>query len=159
MKNQNVLVSAVILLASGCASSTPYRPSGPPLSVQGLQIGIADVRCSLDEGDHLIELADQPKGVFDLKLEIKNDSARVARFSERRIRLVDFSAPAARPLTPDDAQVVSVFPGETKELPVTFTTADSLDCRHGFNLVLVDAVQLGEPTPAALSSISIPAVR
>jgi len=158
MKTQNMLVSAAFLI-SACATTAPHREAGPPLSVQGLQVGIADVRCSLDEGDHLIELLDQAKGVFDLKLQIKNDSGRVARFSERRIRLVDFSAPAARPLTPDDAQVVSVFPGETKELPVTFTTSDSLDCRHGFNLVLADAVQLGEPTPAALSSISIPVPR
>lgn len=158
MKTQNMLVSAAFLI-SACATTAPHREAGPPLSVQGLQVGIADVRCSLDEGDHLIELLDQAKGVFDLKLQIKNDSGRVARFSERRIRLVDSSAPAASPLTPDDAQVVSVFPGETKEIPVTFTTGDNLDCRHGFNLELADVVQLGPTQPAALSSISIPVLR
>ena len=72
---------------------------------------------------------------------------------------MDSSAPAASPLTPDPADVVSVFPGETTELPVKFTTGGRLDCSHGFNLVLADAVQLVEPPAAALSEISIPVPR
>ncbi len=159
MKNQNVLVSAVILLASGCASSTPYRPSGPPLSVQGLQIGIADVRCSMDPHEPpLIKLLPQIQGVFDLKLQLKNDSEQIARFSVMRIRLVDSSAPGVQALTPDGAGVFSVFPGETKEFPVSFTTSGALDCHHGFQLVLADTVQIGT-APIAVSSIDIPALR
>jgi len=57
---------------------------------------------------------------------------------------------------PDDAQVVSVFPGETKEIPVTFTTGDNLDCRHGFNLEAGRCRPARPDAACRLSSISIP---
>jgi hypothetical protein len=158
MKNQSMLMSAAFLI-SACATTAPHREAGPPFSVQGLRLRIADVGCSVTEGGSLTGYVEPSQRVFDLKLQIKNDSGRVARFSERRIRLVDSSAPAAPPLTPDQAEVVSVFPGETTELPVRFTTGGRLDCSHDFNLLLADAVQLVEPPAAALSTISIPVPR
>ncbi len=164
MRNQSILVSAVFLI-SACATTAPHREAGPPFSVQGLELRIADVGCSVTEGFSATEgvsasgYPEPSQGVFDLKLQIKNNSGRVARFSERRIRLVDSSAPAASPLTPDPADVVSVFPGESAKLPVKFTTGGRLDCGHAFNLVLADAVQLVEPPTAALSEISIPVPR
>lgn len=158
MRNQSMLVSAAFLI-SACATTAPHREAGPPFSVQGLQLRIADVGCSVTEGVSPSGYPEPSQKVFDLKLQIKNDSGRVARFSERRIQLVDSSAPAASPLTPDQAEVVSVFPGETAELPVRFTTGGRLDCSHGFNLVLADAIQLAEPPAAALSAISIPVPR
>ena len=64
------------------------------------------------------------------------------------MRLVDPAAPAAQAVTPDKADVVSIAPGETKTLPVSFTTEKVLDCHHGFELVLADSVQLGDSTIA-----------
>ena len=175
MKNQNLLVSAAFLI-SACATTAPHREAGPPLSVQGIQVRIADVGCSVIQGVSPEEYAQPRQGIFKLTLQIRNDSGQVARFSERRVQLVDSSAPAVSPLTPDHAEVISVFPGETRELPIRFTTGEesftttndspagftadhSLDCHHGFNLVLANAIQLGTPTNATLSAISIPVPR
>jgi hypothetical protein len=74
------------------------------------------------------------------------------------MRLADPAAPAAQAVSPDKAKVVSILPGETKDLPLSFTTEKVLSCHHGFELVLADSVQLGAST-IALNPISVVASR
>ena len=76
----------------------------------------------------------------------------------RAMRLADPAAPAAQAVSPDKAKVVSILPGETKDLPLSFTTEKVLSCHHGFELVLADSVQLGAST-IALNPISVVASR
>jgi len=157
MKIQSTLSLTAVLFVSACATGATSRGAGSPLSYEnlsyeGLEVGVARVGCSETHSEAATESTDP--GVFDLSLQIKNDSGRVARFSERRVQLVDSSAPGKPRLTPEPAQAISVFPGETRELPLRFANADSLDCHHGYKLVLDDAVQFGS-APVAVRSVSI----
>jgi hypothetical protein len=93
-----------------------------------------------------------------VKLQVQNNSGQVAQISEGRVRLADPASPATQALTPDKFQVVSVLPGETKELPLSFTSSDVLSCHHGFELILADSVEVGA-SPIALSPISLVASR
>jgi hypothetical protein len=71
--------------------------------------------------------------------------------------LVDSSTPGEPLLTPEPAEAISVFPGEIRSLPLRFANADSIDCHHGYKVVLADAVQFGgAPVPVRSVSISVP---
>ena len=121
MRNQSILVSAVLLI-SACATTAPHREAGPPFSVQGLEDSgsLADVGCSVTEGFSATEgvsASGYPRSRAKESL-ISSSRSRITQDGwpgfrkDERIRLVDSSAPAASPLTPDPADVVSVFPGE-----------------------------------------------
>ena len=153
------LASAIVSMATGCGYSAPYQTSGPSLSSQGVQVGIAGVGCYVNWGaDMFLEGLEPGRLGLDLKLEVKNDTRQIATISEGRMRLVDPAAPAAQAVTPDKAEVASIRPGETKTLPVSFTTEKVLSCHHGFELVLADSVQLGA-SPLVLNPISVIASR
>jgi hypothetical protein len=157
MKNQIASISAAIvfLVVAGCGHSTPLTTVGPSLSNQGVQVGITHVSCSTDrDEDPISETAAQDHGEFAVRLWINNQSGKVARFAEKRVRLVDSAVPAGLALTPANPQVVFLLPGETKDLQVRFTTSADLDCRHRFELVLADTVRLSAP-PIDFSQISI----
>jgi hypothetical protein len=149
-----------VLVAAGCGHSAPLTVVGPSLSVQGVQVGIMDVSCSTDRDyeDPISEVNLQDRVDFELRLWINNQSGKVVRFSERRMRLVDSTVPATPALTPDGPQVSFLLPGETKYLHVRFTTSAILNCHHKFEVVLADTVRLGEPT-IPLSQISISGAR
>ena len=151
--------SAVVSMATGCGYSAPYQTSGPSLSSQGVQVGIAGVGCYVNRSAFMtLKGLDQDRLGLDLKLQVKNDTRQIATLSKGRMRLVDPAAPAAQAVTPDKADVVSIPPGETKDLRVSFTTEKVLDCHHGFELVLADSVQLGDST-ITLNPISVVASR
>ena len=153
------LASAVVSMAAGCGYSTPYQTSGPSLSSQGVQVGIAGVGCYVNRSAFMtLKGLDADRLGLDLKLRVKNDTGQIATLSEERMRLLDPAAPADQALTPDKAKVVSILPGETKTLPVSFTTEKVLSCHHGFELVLADSVQLGA-SPLVLNPISVIASR
>jgi hypothetical protein len=154
MRNQISAVIAVLVVA-GCAHSAPPTAVGPSLSNQGVQVGITHVSCSTDrDEDPISETAAQDHSEFEVRLWIDNQSGKVARFAERRIRLVDSAVPAGLVLTPANPQVVFLLPGETKDLQVRFTTIADLNCHHRFELVLADTVRLSTP-PIDFSQISI----
>ena len=152
MKKQIIVASTVVLLASSCGYGEPYANPGPSWSIQGLQVGIVGSSCSseLDRGP----MGNHTQDFFDLELKLKNDSGQVARLSEGRLQLLDYSAPMHHVLTPEHAQVVSVAPGETKDLRLRFSARDYVDCDHAFELLLDGAVQASAPSPSP-SSISV----
>lgn len=153
------LASAIVSMATGCGYSAPYQTSGPSLSSQGVQVGIAGVGCYVNRSAFMtLKGLDQDRLGLDLKLQVRNDSRQVATLSEGQMRLVDPAAPAAPAVPPDKAEVVSIPPGETKTVPVSFTTEKVLSCHHGFELVLADSVQLGA-SMIALNPISVVASR
>ncbi len=149
MKNQIVVVPVVVLLASGCGYGAPYTNPDPSWTIQGLQVGIAGASCSArqDRGP-MVEANDKSQDFFDLELKLKNSSGQVARLSEGRLRVLDYSAPAHHALTPEHAQVVSVAPGETKDLRLRFSTNDGIDCQDAFELLLGGAIQASAPYPS-----------
>ena len=155
MKNRIIMVSGVVLIGWGCGSGVPYTNAGPSWSIQGLQVGIAGTSCSArqDRG-RMVEANDKSQDFFDLELKLKNSSVQVARLSEGRLRLLDYSAPAHYELTPEHAQVVSVAPGETKDLRLRFSTKDGIDCQDAFELLLSGAIQASAPYPS-LEAIGI----
>jgi hypothetical protein len=153
------LAAAVASLAVGCGYSAPYQTSGPSLSSQGVQVGITGVGCYVNRSAFMtLKGLDADRLGLDLKLRVRNDSQQVATLSEGRMRLADPAAPAAQAVSPDKAKVVSILPGETKDLPLSFTTEKVLDCHHGFELMLADSVHLGAST-IALNPISVVASR
>jgi hypothetical protein len=157
MRNQIPSISAAIafLVVAGCAHNTQLTAVGPSLSNQGVQVGITHVSCSTDrDEDPISETATQDHGEFEVRLSINNQSGKVARFAERRIRLVDSAVPTGLVLTPANPQVVFLLPGETKDLQVRFTTAADLNCGHRFELVLADTIRLSAP-PIDFNQISI----
>ena len=157
MRNQitSIFAAIAVLVVAGCGHSTPVTAVGPSLSNQGVQVGITHVSCSTDrDEDPISETAAQDHGEFEVRLWINNQSGKVARFAEKRMRLVDSAVPAGLALTPADPQVVFLLPGETKDLQVRFTTIADLNCRHRFELVLADTVRLSAP-PIDFTQISI----
>ncbi len=161
MKKQNKLslAAAVFSLALGCGYSAPYQTSGPSLSSQGVQVGITGVGCYVNRSAFMtLKGLDADRLGLDLKLRVRNDSQQVATLSEGRMRLADPAAPSAQAITPNKAEVVSILPGETKDVPVSFTTEKVLSCHHGFELVLADSVQIGAST-IAINPISVVASR
>ena len=161
MKKQSKLslAAAVVSLAVGCGYSAPYQTSGPSLSSQGVQVGITGVGCYVNRSAFMtLKGLDADRLGLDLKLRVRNDSQQVATLSEGRMRLADPAAPSAQAITPNKAEVVSILPGETKDVPVSFTTEKVLSCHHGFELVLADSVQLGAST-IAINPISVVASR
>jgi hypothetical protein len=149
MKNQIIVVSAVVLIASGCGYGVPYTNPGPAWSFQGLQVGIAGTSCSArqDRGP-MVDANDKTQDFFDLELKLRNSSGQVEKLSEERLRLLDYTAPARYALTPENAQVVSVAPGETKDLRLRFSTKDGIDCQDAFELLLGGAIQASAPYPS-----------
>ncbi len=155
MKNQSmwILGAAGVLLAAGCGLSAPYKTSGPSLSDQGVQVGIAGVRCYVNrEEDPFPEVIDQDQVDLDLRLQVKNDSGRIADISEARIRLAESDVPAVGTAPPEQSGVISVPPGATRQVPLKFEPAGLVSCHHGFELELTDSVDLAG-SPIALNPI------
>jgi len=162
MKSQSALVfgAAALLVASGCAYSAPYRTSGVSLSDQGVQVGIAGVRCYVNRGsDPMIETTtdDDQVGV-DVKLQINNSSDQIAEVSEGQIRLADADIPTTEAVPPRRSKVIDVLPGETKQVRLAFMPAGAADCHRNFELELANSVELSGQ-PATLNPIDFEANR
>jgi hypothetical protein len=154
-----ILTIAIAFLTAACGSSTPYTMSGASFSSQGVDVDLAKASCYVNRSaDMYLEGVTPDRLGLDLKLQIKNGSDQVANLSEARILLLDAAVRATQVLTPEKPEVVSIPPGMTKQVQLRFTTSDDLSCRHGFELVLADSVDLGG-TPMALSPIRLAASR
>jgi hypothetical protein len=113
MNNQTVwmLLTAGVLLPAGCGFGAPYKMSGPSLSGQGVEVGIAGVRCYVNrEQDPFPDVIDQDQVDVDLRLQVKNNSSQDAEIAEGRIRLAEADLPAVGPATPEHSGVISVPP-------------------------------------------------
>jgi hypothetical protein len=133
--------------------------SGPSLSNQGVQVDIAKASCYVNRSaDMFLEGVTPDRLGLDLKLRIKNESDQAANLSEARILLVDAAGQATRVLTPEKPEVVSIPPGETKQVRLRYMTGDDLSCHRSFELELSDSIELGV-TPVALSPIRLAAWR
>ena len=150
-----LLGTAFFCIAADCATSAPYKVSGPSMSSQGIQVDILSLHCSADLTDSpMTEFPPENRGMFALTLQLANSSQRIAEFFPNRIRLVDTVFPTAPPNPPDVPDLVFVHPGQTRLIPLIFTTSNVPHCEHLFELQLANGVQLGAP-PIALQSISI----
>jgi hypothetical protein len=125
------------------------------MSSQGIQVDVLGLRCFADLADSpMTEFPPENRGTFALTLQVANRGQRSAAFSPNRVRLVDTAVPTAPPIPPDGLDLVSVHPGETRQIPLIFTTRNIPQCEHLFELQLADSVQMGAP-PIALQSIKI----
>jgi hypothetical protein len=169
MKNQLsfILGTAVVLVATGCGSSAPYQTSGKALSDQGVQVGIAGVRCSVVPkgaligavgaedtyvnrvGDPVIETpTDDDRVSLAVRLQINNHSEQVAEVAEGHILLAEADLPETRAATPERAKVIEVLPGQLKKVRLAFMPPGVADCHHKFDLDLASSVGLaGTPIP------------
>jgi len=152
MKIQGTLMfgAAAVILAAGCAYTAPYQNSGPALSEQGIQVGIAGIRCYVNrEGDPMTETGPGEDQVgLDVKLQINNYSGQVAELEEGHLRLADADTARSKAAPPERSKVVTVLPGESKEVRLAFMPEGSADCRHNFALELADSVDVqGSPIP------------
>ncbi len=160
MKNQGTLVfgAAALLVAAGCGYNAPYRTSGPSLSDQGVQVGIAGVRCYVNSDADPMTTTDDDQAGLDLKLRIENSSDQVAELSEGQIRLAEADFPMTTAAAPRRSKVIEVLPGETKQVRVAFMPTGVADCHHPFELDLGNSVEVaGSPIP--LSPIDFRAKR
>ena len=162
MRIQNALMFGAIALfaGAGCAYSAPYRTSGVSLSDEGVQVGIAGVRCWVNRGsDPMIETtSDEDQVGVDLKLLINNSSDQIAQVNEDQIRLADADAPAATAAKPTRSRVIDVLPGETKQVRLAFVPTGAADCHRNFALELGNSVEVSG-SPAALNPIDFEAKR
>jgi hypothetical protein len=162
MKSKNVLMfgAAGLLIAAGCGYSAPYRTSGMSLSDQGVQVGIAGVRCYVNRAsDPMIETTpDDDELGLEVKLAINNSSDQIAEVSEDQIRLADADVPATRAVAPRRSKVIDVLPGETKQVRLAYMPTGAADCRRNFELELANSVEVAG-SPAALSPIEFEAKR
>jgi hypothetical protein len=145
-----ILGAAAAIMAAGCAYTAPYQSSGPALSEQGVQVGVAGVRCYVNrEGDPMIETGPGQEQVgLDVKLQISNHSDQVAELEEGHLRLADADTASSKAAPPAHSKVVAVLPGESKEVRLAFMPEGSADCRHNFALELADSVDVqGSPIP------------
>jgi hypothetical protein len=154
-----ILTIAIASLIAACGSNAPYTMSGPSFSSQGVRVDIAKARCYVNRSaDMFLEGVAPDRLGLDVKLQLKNESDQRANLSEARILLVDAAAGATQVLKPENPKVVSISPGETKQLRLRFMTSDVLSCHHGFELILSESVDLGV-IPIALSPIRLVASR
>jgi hypothetical protein len=145
-----ILGAAAAMLAAGCAYTAPYESSGPALSEQGIQVGIAGIRCYVNrESDPMIETGSNDDQVgLDVKLQVDNQSNQVAELEEGHLRLADADLPGAKAAPPRRSNVVTVLPGESKQVRLAFIPEGASDCRHNFALELADSVDVdGSPIP------------
>ena len=161
MKSKNALMfgAAGLLIAAGCAYSAPYKTSGTSLSDQGVQVGIAGVRCYVNRtADPMTETTADDELGLEVKLAINNSSDQIAEVSEGQIRLTDADIPAAQAVAPRRAKVIDVLPGETKQVRLAYMPTGAADCRRNFELELANSVEVAG-SPAALSPIEFEAKR
>jgi len=145
-----ILGAAAATVAAGCAYTAPYQSSGPALSEQGIQVGIAGIRCYVNrEGDPMTETGPGEDQVgLDVKLQINNYSGQVAELEEGHLRLADADTARSKAASPERSRVVTVLPGESKEVRLAFMPEGSADCHHSFALELADSVDVnGSPIP------------
>jgi hypothetical protein len=152
MKIQGTLMvgAAAVILAAGCAYTAPYQSSGPALSEQGVQVGIAGIRCYVNrEPDPMIETGSNDDQVgLDVKLQISNYSDQVAELEEGHLRLTDADVARPKAASPERSRIETVLPGETKQVRLAFIPEGASDCRHNFALELADSVDVdGSPIP------------
>lgn len=156
MNKQNTLIlgAAAVMLAAGCAYTAPYQSSGPALSEQGVQVGIAGIRCYVNrEADPMIETGGANDQVgLDVKLQVSNYSDQVAELEEGHLRLSDADVGGLQAVPPERSKVVTILPGESKEVRLAFMPEGAADCRHNFALELADSVDV-EGSPVPLSPI------
>jgi hypothetical protein len=143
MKNALMFGAAAVLVAAGCGYHAPYMGSGPSLSNQGVEIRVAGVRCYVNRGaDPLTDATDEDQAGLELKLQVNNTSDQIAEVAEGQIRLAETDMPAAQPAMPRQSKVISVLPGETKQVRLAFMPQGVPDCRHSFALELADSVEM-----------------
>jgi len=145
--------TAAVLVAAGCGYSAPYRASSPSFSDKGVQVGLAGIRCYVNRGaDTYTETTEEDQAGLDVRLQISNVSDQVAEVSEGRIRLAETDVPAGKAVAPARSTVIALLPGETMQVPLSFTPAGVADCRHNFELQFSNSVEM-DGSPVGLTPI------
>ena len=151
-----VLSAAVALCAESCGYSASYRTSGPSLSSQGVQVGVAGVLCHVKrEQDPFPDVIDQEQVDLAVRLQVRNGASQVADLSEGHIRLTEADA-ARGTAAPEQSGVFSVDPGETRQVALHFETSSITNCHQPFELELADSVDVAG-SPVALNPIAFAA--
>jgi len=142
MKPHMIGLLSAALMAS-CGYTVPYQTSGPALSANGVQVRLLGDRCYVNRsGEQFPTSVDDDRLGIDVRLQIDNTSALPAQVSLGRFELADGAAPGSGVISPYEAEMVTLSPGETRTVGLEFETQTTLDCRHSFALDVNDAVAI-----------------
>jgi hypothetical protein len=137
------IVVLVLSSAASCAYAVPYRSSGPSVSKEGVQIAIAGERCFVNRSaEEFPTTVDDDQLNLDLRLQIKNDTNRMAVLSPERVLLFETVRGERTVMRPLESGAISVGPGETKVVSLDFEQSGQLDCDHEMALETQDAVEI-----------------
>jgi len=95
---------------------------------------------------------------IDLKLQIDNNSDKIAQVSEDQIRLAGADLTRMNAVPPRRSKVIDVLPGETKQVRLAFMPVGAADCHRNFELELGNSVEISG-SPAVLNPIDFEAKR
>jgi hypothetical protein len=138
-------IAGTVLLASGCAFTSPARNSGPVQSKEGVQVALVNLYCSQDEGPEWMNYADD-EVVLHLKISNKNSSPVL--FHRDRVHLVTRGAWTPKNQSWHSDQPIAVDSGKEAVTTVDFLSPDSEACGEELRLDLNDAVTAGDkPLP------------
>jgi len=93
-------------------------------------------------GEQFPTTVDDDRLGIDVKLQIENASLLPAQVSLGRFKLADGAKPGTGVISPHEAEMVTLSPGETRTVGLEFETDETLDCRHSFALDVSGAVAI-----------------
>ena len=145
MKSHDCSKVAIVVLgfAASCGYAAPYTSSGPSLSKEGVQIAIAGERCFVNRsGEQFPTTVDDDRLNLDLRLQVKNDTKKVALFSPDRVLLSETVSGERTVMRPREFEAISLQPSETKLVSLDFEQSGKLDCHHEMALEPQGAVEM-----------------
>jgi hypothetical protein len=131
------------ILVASCGYGAPFRSSGAATSKAGVEVRLAGQRCYVNRSaEQFPTAADDDRLHVDVSLQIVNASPKPAQVSLNRFALVEGEPAGSVIMQPNEADVLSLSPNETRSVGLEFEKQTSLDCRHDFSLAANDAIAL-----------------
>lgn len=140
-------------LALSCGHTPLHRTTGPSISKEGIRIELKSDRCYLTRSTEKFPPDAEPNELnLALDVRVANGTAHTATLEPERIQVAGVVRGKQIELQPSTTTPVTLEPGETKVVPLTYSYSGRLDCRNELLLDPSDAVVIGG-NPVSLAPI------
>ncbi len=142
MSSRIGLLAAFMVAGVGaCGHGQPYRTSGPE-SAGGVQLAVTGERCSVS-ADPENPSAGATRLNVATDLQVANQSDNPVLLARDHFKLSAQRGSETVTTKPLEAGLITILPGETTFLTLSFEERGDLDCRHELSLDPADAIQVG----------------
>lgn len=141
---KKMLMAAALTTASAaCSHGQPYQISGPVLAKEGVQMAVVGEQCTVNRSaEQYPTSANDDRLDLTVKVQLSNPTDAPVLLARDRFRLSEQKGAENVPLKPTSAGVVTVLPGETSVVPLSFERSGEADCRRDLWLEPGSAVEL-----------------